>query len=749
MQESIIVQIGANITQFQNAINQVSGDLRNVGNDMTSFGTKMAKGFGAATLAVGAGLGFAVKQASDFDTEMRKAGAIAGASAKELDAMKTSALDLGASTSESASSVAAAMTEMAAKGFTANQTIAAMPGVIAAAEASGEDLALAADTVASALNIFGLEAGESSRVADILAMTANMSAAGITDMQYALKYAGAPAAALGISMEELSASIGILTNAGLDGSSAGTSLRASLLALNNPAKAQAKMMDALGFSLTDSEGKTKSMADMVRDLTASMEHMTEAEKVATLGKLVGTEAVSGFLALMKAGPEAIEANTLALQNSAGAAAETAAQMKAGIGGAMENLSGAFETAAIMIGNQLIPYVQSAAGFIAELINKFNGLSEVTQAFITKSALVTAGLLAVGTGIGILIAFTGTVISAFATITGVMATVATSLGITGGAMGLLGAAFTAITGPIGIAVAAVAGIVAALVVAYNKVDWFRDMVNSAWTKVKEGTVIAFNAVKSAITTAISAVLAFVKPQLDKFKAFWDENGKAITTLAKSYFTYLQTMITGVMGVIKGVFQTVWPIISSVVKVAWETIKLVISSAIDIVLGVVQAGLKLLQGDWKGALDSLLQVLKDVWGNVEKFFKGIDLADIGKDIIRGLIKGISGMAGSVKTAVKDLANLIPDGLKKFLGIHSPSKVTEEDGKWTTLGFAKGITGEFGTVIKAGENLAKAAHGAIALAAPKDKSSKKTKARAKSLLKVLATTVAPKFSLKEVTV
>lgn len=108
MQESIIVQIGANVAQFQNAINQVSGDLRNVGRDMTSFGTTMAKGFGAATLAMGAGLGFAVKQASSFDTEMRKAGAIAGASAKELDAMKASALDLGASTSESASSVAAA-----------------------------------------------------------------------------------------------------------------------------------------------------------------------------------------------------------------------------------------------------------------------------------------------------------------------------------------------------------------------------------------------------------------------------------------------------------------------------------------------------------------------------------------------------------------------------------------------------------------------------------------------------------------
>lgn len=103
------------------------------------------------------------------------------------------------------------MTEMAAKGFTANQTIAAMPGIISAAEASGEDLALAADTVSSALNIWGLEAAESSRVADVLAMSANESAAGIDDLGYVLKYAGGPAAALGISLEEVAAAAGIMT----------------------------------------------------------------------------------------------------------------------------------------------------------------------------------------------------------------------------------------------------------------------------------------------------------------------------------------------------------------------------------------------------------------------------------------------------------------------------------------------------------------------------------------------------------
>lgn len=573
------------------------------------------------------------------------------------------------------------MTEMAAKGFTANQTIAAMPGVIAAAEASGEDLALAADTVASALNIFGLEAGESSRVADILTMTANQSAAGITDMQYALKYAGAPAAALGISLEELSASIGLVVDSGIDGSSAGTALRASLLALNNPAKAQAKIMDELGFSLTDSEGKTKSMADMIRDMTTATQDMSEAEKVATLAKLVGTEAVSGFLALMKAGPEEIEKNTKALEDSEGVAAKTAAAMKDGIGGALENLSGAFETLSILIGDQLIPYVEKAAGFLASLAEKFIGLSDGTQKFLAVGTAIVGIFSAIAAGIGIAMVVVGSIITS-------LGTLATALGIAGGAGGLLSAVFAAITGPIGIAVAAIAGIIAAVVLAYNKIDWFRDMVNAAWAKIKDLTVIAFNAIKKAITDAIAAVLAFVKPQLDKFKAFWAENGTAIKSIVKTSFESISIIIKGVMNAIKGVFQAVWPVISATVKAAWETIKLAVSTAINIILGVIQTVLKLIQGDWKGAWETIKSTLVKIWADIGKYLKGIDLAETGKDIIRGLIKGIASMGSAIKETVSNLASKIPEWAKKILGIHSPSRVMAELGVFTGQGLANGV-------------------------------------------------------------
>lgn len=447
--------------------------------------------------------------------------------------------------------------------------------------------------------------------------------------------------------------------------------------------------------MKDSEGNALGLSEMVRELADSTAHMSEADKVATLAKLVGTEAVSGFLSLISAGPAEIDKMTLSLHNSEGAAAETAAQMKDGIGGALENLSGSFETVAIMIGDVLVPYVQQAAQWLAALAERFTGLSEGTKNFLVIGTAIVGIFSAIAAGIGIAMVVVGSIITS-------LGTLATALGIAGGAGGLLSAVFAAITGPIGIAVAAIVGIIAAVVLAYNKIDWFRDMVNAAWAKIKDLTVIAFNAIKKAITDAIAAVIAFAKPQLDKFKAFWDENGKQIHSLVKTYFESVVIVIKGVMNVIKGIFQTVWPIISATVKAAWETIKLVVSTAINIVLGVVKTVLQVLQGDWKGAWETIKGTLVKIWADIGKYLKGIDLAETGKDIIRGLIKGISSMGKAIKDSVVELAGKLPEWVKKVLGIKSPSRVMAELGVFTGQGLAKGLASTNSLIAKTAKDL-----------------------------------------------
>ncbi|XYY59566.1 phage tail tape measure protein [Bacillus velezensis] len=186
--QSIIVRIGADIADLTQGLSQSTQSLTDFGSRMASMGTTVAAGFGVISATTVGGLAGAVKASADFDTSMRKAGAIAGASESQFNDMRDAALELGATTSKSASEVAEAMTELAAKGFDANAVISAMPGIIKATEASGEDLALTSDTVTSALNAFGMEASDATKVADILTVTANKSVAGMSDMSYALKY---------------------------------------------------------------------------------------------------------------------------------------------------------------------------------------------------------------------------------------------------------------------------------------------------------------------------------------------------------------------------------------------------------------------------------------------------------------------------------------------------------------------------------------------------------------------------------
>ncbi|MBO1515057.1 phage tail tape measure protein [Metabacillus bambusae] len=376
---------------------QASNDLQLIQNASLAVGA-----------AVAAGIGSSVKVAVDFEAQMSRVKAISGATDEEFKKLEASALELGASTSKSASEVAIAFEDMAAKGFNANEIMAAMPGVIAAAEASGSDLALTADVVSSALNGFQLEASEASRIADILAKTANISAASMDDMGYAFKYVSPVANTLGISIEEVSAAIGIMTNAGIDGSSAGTALRAALLALNNPANEQEEIMKKLGFSMRDRNGEAKDLSEIFADLTEVTKDMTDAEKVATIAKLVGTEASSGMIAVMEGGVDQLNEFTDALENSSGASKDAADIMKDNLKGAFQEFQGALETLGIQVGNEFLPMFKEIIQTGTDVVEMIGELDPTT----VKAGLAFAGTAA---GIGLTVTSIGKLIVALRTL----------------------------------------------------------------------------------------------------------------------------------------------------------------------------------------------------------------------------------------------------------------------------------------------------------------------------------------------
>lgn len=359
------------------------------GDNMHSLGRSMTLG---VTTPIALGFRQALKTSADFEAQMSRVGAIAQASKQDLKAMTDQAIDLGAKTSKSANEVAQGMEDLAALGFNAKQTMEAMPGVISAAEASGADMSTTAKVMASSINAFGLEASDASHVADLLAVAANESAADIEYMGDALKYAGPPAKTLGVTIEDTSAAIEVMSNSGLEGSQAGTALRTSFIRLANPSKQVANMMKKLDIQLSNAKGEFVGMGPLIAQFQKSLKGMTKEQKLAYIATITGNEAASGFLALVDAGPDKINAYSKSLKNSNGASKKAADQMKDNLKGALEQLNGAFESLSIQIGKDLTPIIRRGAEWLTQFTEGFSKLPN----WVRKGS---AGLLLFGATIG--------------------------------------------------------------------------------------------------------------------------------------------------------------------------------------------------------------------------------------------------------------------------------------------------------------------------------------------------------------
>lgn len=338
-----------------------------------------SKSFGIVTKAIKAGAaalsGFAVaaiKMGSDFEAGMSRVQALSGATGAEFEALRKTALELGRTTVFSASQAAEGMQYLAMAGFKTNEIIAAMPGVLNAAAAGQVDLATAADITSNVLSGFGLKAEEAARVADVLTKAFTSSNTTMESLGETMKYAAPVAAAAGIALEEVAAAAGMLGDAGIQGSQAGTTLRAIMLRLINPPKQAAEALDALGVSITDAEGKMKPLHQIIRELDKATQGMTDSQRAAIIAQIAGQEAASGLLAIMDMGADSLEQFTKELENAGGTAEEIAKVQLDNLRGDIELLKSALEGTGITIydslNTPLRTVTQTLTGYVEE-INK--------------------------------------------------------------------------------------------------------------------------------------------------------------------------------------------------------------------------------------------------------------------------------------------------------------------------------------------------------------------------------------------
>lgn len=305
-----------------------------------------------SAVAIGVASVAAAKKTIDvgksFEAGMSEVQAISGASGKDLERLSNKAKEMGATTKFSATESATALKYMAMAGWKTNQMVSGLAGVMNLAAASGEDLGTVSDIVTDSMTAFGLKANQSGHFADVLAKASSSSNTNVGLMGETFKYVAPLAGSMGYSIEDTATAIGLMANAGIKGSQAGTSLRSILTRLVKPPKDAAAALSELGISTTNADGSMKPLRQTMSELREKFSGLTESQKSQYASSIAGQEAMSGLLAIVSASDSDFNKLQKAIDNSSGAAKKQADIMNNNLQGALYELGSAAEAVGIGI-----------------------------------------------------------------------------------------------------------------------------------------------------------------------------------------------------------------------------------------------------------------------------------------------------------------------------------------------------------------------------------------------------------------
>lgn len=735
--------------------------LKSVGSSIEGAGKKLMP----VTAAVG-GLGAAaVKVAADFDSGMSQVAAVSGATGKELDALREKAREMGAKTKFSASEAAEAMNYMAMAGWKTGDMLDGIEGIMNLAAASGEDLATTSDIVTDALTALGLSAKDSGHFADILAAASSNANTNVSMMGETFKYCAPVAGALGFTAEDTAEAIGLMANAGIKSSQAGTAMRTMLTSLTGEVTFVGDAFGELTIQTTNTDGSMRSLGEILADCRVAFSQMSESEQAANAEALVGKNAMSGFLAVMNAAPADIEKLNSAITNCDGTAEKMAETMQDNLAGQITILKSQLEELAISIREILMPSIRQIVSWIQGLVDWLNGLDEGTKKIIVTIALVAAAIAPVLIVIGKVVGAIGTIMTVIPQVAGAIS------GVVGFVSGTVFPAITAVVAAIGWVPIAIAAVIAVIVLLWNKCEWFRDAVTAVWEAVKSATITAWNAIGTFLTNLWGGIVQTGKTAFQGlasfFTACWQgiQNmftivltaisiffstiwnairttvvtvGTAIQTFLTTAWAVIKTVITTILTAIQTVFTTVWNAIKAVVTVvvsaiqnfvttAWNTIKSVVTAVMNAIRSVVSGTwnnvkavtssvLNAVKSAVSTVFNSVVSSIRTAMGNVYStivsgfnravsFITGLASSAFrwGADLINGIVNGIRSCIGNVVSAVSDVANAIRSHLHFSVPDEGPLTDYESWMPDFMKGLAQGIEKSRGLVKQAVEGVA----------------------------------------------
>jgi TP901 family phage tail tape measure protein len=483
---------GLNISFQISAIDDFSKTMQNL-EKQTKKAFDTVGTIGTALTAAGAvgavGLGVAAKAAMDFESQLSSIKAVSGATSRDMEKLKDLAVEMGAKTKYSSVQAAQGIEELIKAGVGVTEIVnGGLEGALSLAVAGELELADAAEIASTALNAFKADGLDVAKAADILAGAANASATSVGELKYGLSMVSAVASGVGLTFADTNTALAVFAQNGLKGSDAGTSLKTMLLNLSPSTKEAKEAMIDLGLATEDGKslfydanGSIKSMAEISELLKTKLSGLTDEQRQLALKTMFGTDAIRAANILYKEGANGV--NKMFGEMSKVKAVDVMNERMNNTKGALEELKGALETAAISLGDALLPAIKVVVKFVKKLVDWFNGLSDGTKSTIAIIlALVTAFALIAGP-IMLLLAILPSIVAGFAAIAG--------------AIGIASSSLLLIIGVVGAAVAAVVGIGIALVVAYKKVDWFRKAVDDAFAFLKYGFRTLMDVIRAMI------------------------------------------------------------------------------------------------------------------------------------------------------------------------------------------------------------------------------------------------------------
>lgn len=331
----------------------------------------------------------------EFDNALKQSSVVAGATAEETELLRMEVERLGIATSKAPAEVAATSVALSRAGFAAEETSAALEGIVRASEATGASLEVTGDIAAKTLRAFSLEASESNRVADVLVATANNTNTSITSLGESLAYASSQASAANQPLEDTLIAIGLLGDAGIQGSAAGTGLAEALRRLqltsaanvsefSDLARGSRKAVEAfqqIQGEVRDADGQLKSILDILPIIQDSFANLGQEDQDLIANALFGVQGGRTIQTLLNVTGDRLTLVTDEIRNSGGAAQEAGEQMLQGLGGALDLIGGSIGATTAKFGELVAIGLEPLVRAGTAVLNTFLALPGPLQAAV--------------------------------------------------------------------------------------------------------------------------------------------------------------------------------------------------------------------------------------------------------------------------------------------------------------------------------------------------------------------------------